>query len=122
MKITPIATLGQDDRGYTAEYYHDRMGQQLLVFRKAGTVSGNHYHKGISLSKAPEILIVVHGTCLVKWREIKETEIQSAVVTGPCKIEIAPYIWHELTMETDCCLLELNSLAEHVADTFYIGK
>ncbi len=119
MKITPLQILGHDERGYTSEYYHDRIGQHLIVFRKAGTVSGRHYHKGISMSKNPEIFILFSGELTLNWRNVNETEIKTAKVTGPAKIEIRAYIWHEMIMTTDCTALELNSLSDHKADTFY---
>ncbi len=119
MQITPLAISGSDERGFTSEYLHERSGKQLIVFRKAGTVSGRHYHKGISATKNPEIFIVLHGTATINWRNINDTEIQSATVTAPVKLEIPPYTWHELIANTDCTCLELNSIAEHVADTFY---
>jgi hypothetical protein len=51
MKITPLLVLSPDERGYTSEYYHDRIGLQLIVFRKAGTVSGRHYHRAFHYQK-----------------------------------------------------------------------
>jgi len=120
MKITPLELAGSDERGYTCEYLHERSGEQLIVYRKAGTVSGRHYHKGLSATKNPEIFIVLHGDCKVNWRHIDEAEMHSASVSGPVKLEMPPNVWHELVMETDCCCLELNSLEEHNADTFYI--
>jgi hypothetical protein len=119
MTITPLAINEIDERSYTSEYFHERMGRQLIIFRKAGTTSEGHYHKGISLTKKPEICILLHGTCMVNWRHVNETTMQSTTITGPAKLEIPPYEWHELVMETDCTCIELNSIAEHQADTFY---
>lgn len=120
MTITPIELSGNDDRGFTAEYHHERGGQQLIIFRKAGTVSGRHYHKGISPTKDPEIFVLLTGNCTVNWRNINEDEIQSAELTGPVKLGIPTYTWHELVMHTDCTCIELNSIGEHKNDTFYI--
>lgn len=120
MKITPIKTTGPDERGFTAEYFHGRLGTQLIVFRKAGTVSGRHYHKGISITKNPEIFILLSGTCIVNWREVNSSLLHSATVTGPVYMETPPYTWHEFVTETDCTFIEMNSLSEHAADTFYI--
>ncbi|MBL7718498.1 MAG: hypothetical protein JNL72_06670 [Flavipsychrobacter sp.] len=119
MTITPIELSGQDERGFTAEYYHERLGQQLIIFRKAGTVSGRHYHKGLSLTKAPEIFILLTGTCTVNWRYVNEEAVQSANLIGPVKLEIPAHTWHELVMHTDCTCIELNSISEHKNDTFY---
>jgi hypothetical protein len=121
MTITSIALTGSDERGYTAEFEQMRTGKHLLLFRKAGTVNGRHYHKGLSATKDPEQFIIIHGTCRLSWRHIDETEMQTVVITGPAKLEIPPFTWHEIVTETDCTFLELNSLEEHVADTFYLS-
>src|SRR6185437_12131171 len=101
MQITPLTISGSDERGFTSEYLHERTGNQLIVFRKAGTISGRHYHKGISATKNPEVFIILNGTAIVNWRNINDTAILSATVTGPVKLEIYPYTWHELIAETD---------------------
>jgi dTDP-4-dehydrorhamnose 3,5-epimerase-like enzyme len=119
MRIIPIDISGQDDRGFTAEYHHDRSGQQLIIFRKAGTISGRHYHKGLSPTKDPEIFILLTGTCTINWKHINDKELQTVQVSGPVKLEFPTYTWHELVMDTDCACLELNSIEEHKADTFY---
>lgn len=119
MKITPIEPFSTDDRGTVAEYYHERTGQHLIVFSKAGAIRGRHFHKGNSLSKNPEILILLSGTCTFNWRGVNTSELFSETVSAPAKIEVPPYVWHELVAVTDCSFLELNSLSEHIADTFY---
>ncbi|MCD6064657.1 MAG: hypothetical protein K0R82_2568 [Flavipsychrobacter sp.] len=120
MKIEQIALSGRDGRGYTAEYMHERTGKQLILFRNAGTVSGRHYHKGLSPTKAPEILVLLHGTMRVNWKLVDTSDLKTAVVEGPAKLEVPILVWHELIAETDCVLLEMNSIAEHSADTFYL--
>ncbi|PZF72403.1 hypothetical protein [Taibaiella soli] len=118
MTFKPLQTTGHDERGFTAEYYHPRLGQHLIIFRKAGTVSGRHYHKGLSINKNPEILILLSGHCIANWREANGTVKHTKVVIGPTMMEIPAFEWHEIIAETDCTFLELNSLAEHAADTY----
>ncbi len=118
--ITQLDKVGSDARGYTYEYFHDRLGRHLVCFRKAGSVSGRHYHKGISLTKNPEILILAQGNLTLNWRPVNETELHSVWVEAPAKIEIPPYIWHELIAVTDCAFIEMCSLSEHQADTFTV--
>jgi hypothetical protein len=120
MKATIIEPTGKDERGYTAEFLQDRIGKQLIVFRKAGTISGRHYHKGLSATKNPEILILMHGTCTFNHRHIDEEQVHSAQYTGPVHFEIPPLVWHELLADTDCTFIELNSIEEHASDTFYL--
>jgi hypothetical protein len=119
MKITPLALTASDDRGYTAEYYHERLGQQLIIFRRAGTVSGRHYHKGVSMTKNPEIFIILSGECTLNWHGVNEKQMHTADLKGPVRLEIPPYTWHELVAKTDCTCLELNSITDHKMDTFY---
>ena len=118
VRITPLELIGTDDRGYTCEYFHERMGRHLVIFRKAGTLSGNHYHKGASLSKQPEILILLSGTAIFRYGNIQERAVIRIELDVPSKIEIDPYVWHELETKTDCTLIELGSLSEHNADTY----
>lgn len=116
--VTPLDKVGSDERGYTYEYFHERYGRHLLCFRKAGSVSGRHYHKGLSLTKNPEVLLLAMGNINLNWREANSSHLQTVWIEGPARIEIPSYIWHELVAVTDCVFLELNSLSEHEADTF----
>ena len=118
IKATQIIPAGNDERGFSAEFQQERTGTQLIIFRKAGTISGRHYHKGLSATKDPEILLLLSGTCTFNWKHINDTEVLTAEYTGPVKFEIPPYIWHELIPVTDCTFIEQNSIAEHAADTF----
>lgn len=118
MKVTPITPAGTDERGYTAEFLQERTGTHLIVFRKAGTISGRHYHKGLSKTKDPEILVLLSGTCTFNWKHIDADEVETAQYTGPVQFEIPPLIWHEFIPDTDCTFVEMNSIAEHAADTF----
>lgn len=116
--ITPLDKVGSNEQGYTYEYFHERYGRHLIGFRKAGSVSGRHYHKGLSLTKNPEILILASGTAQLNWRKVNDNVTEQVFVEAPVKIEIPAYIWHELLALTDCTFIELNSLSEHQADTF----
>lgn len=118
IKITALEKIGDDERGYTYEYFHERMGRHLIIFRKAGTYSGNHYHKGISLGKNPEILILFSGSIVLQFKEVQQSDIESVMISSPTQIEIPPYFWHQIYCQTDSTMLELGSLSEHAADTF----
>lgn len=116
--VTPLDKISNDERGYTYEYFHERYDRHLLCFRKAGTISGRHYHKGLSLTKNPEILVLVHGNVNLNWKHINSGALQTTWIEAPARIEIPPYIWHELVALSDCSFIELNALSEHQADTF----
>ncbi len=119
IQVTTLDKIGTDERGYTYEYFHERYGRHLVCFRKAGSISGRHYHKGLSLSKNPEIIILASGAFTLNWREVNGSRIESILIDEPSRIEIPPYIWHELKAVSDCTFIELNAVSEHQADTFY---
>lgn len=119
--ITTLALSRNDERGYTAEYEHKHAGKELILFRRAGTVSGRHYHKGISHAKDPETLILLNGTCTLNWKHIDDAELQTQVIEGPAQLTIPRLTWHEVVAETDCLFVECNSIEEHVADTFRLN-
>lgn len=118
VKVTGLDKIGQDERGYTFEYFHERMGRHLVIFRKANTVSGNHYHKGLSLTKDPEMLLLLSGTITLRYKEPQQTDIRSIQISEPSLIEIFPFVWHEVYCHTDSTMLELGSLSDHEVDTF----
>lgn len=119
MKITAIDCLNTDERGYVAEYAHERMGKHLLIFCREGSVRGRHYHKGLSATKNPEVLILLTGSMKLNWKIIGQETISTINIQSPAKLEIPPMTWHELIAETDCSFIEQNSIEEHAADTFY---
>jgi hypothetical protein len=118
IKVTDLEQVGSDERGYTYEYFHERYGRHLIVFRRAGSISGRHYHKGISMNKNPEIIMLCHGCIRLNWRKPNNPNTETLIIEGPKKIEIPAFTWHELIAETDCCFIELNSVSEHESDTF----
>jgi len=51
VQVQPIDVKAVDERGALHYFSTDRTGEFLLVYRNAGTISGQHYHKGISAGK-----------------------------------------------------------------------
>lgn len=119
MKIESIELISNDDRGFAAEYLQHRTGKHLLVFSNAGAVRGRHYHKGLSETKNPEILILISGSFKLVCKKIGTNETLEQVVEAPSRIEFYPFEWHELTAITPCSFIEMNSIKEHIEDTFY---
>ncbi len=119
MKIIQLTPFHTDDRGFNCEYVQDRKGVQMLVYSKPGAIRGGHYHKGISPTKNPEIIVLLSGVCTIHWQHKDSAQSETQMVTGPVRIEIPPYTWHRFVFETESIMFEMNSLAEHAADTFY---
>jgi len=119
IKISDLHFVGENDRGATYEFDNLRTGTQTLGMRNAGSINGRHYHAGNSASKAPEIFILMKGSLELYARNLQTGEELTAIMNGPARLEIAPYVWHVITAITDIVFIELNSIAEHAADTYY---
>ena len=118
IEITKIDVKAVDERGALYYFSTDRSGEFLLVYRNKGSISGQHYHKGISANKNPEDMLLVQGSLLLQWKEIEGTENGEVEVVAPARILIPAGIWHQVTAQTDIVFIELNSLADGSEDTY----
>ncbi len=120
IQVRPIDVKAVDERGALHYFATDRTGEFLLVYRNAGTVSGQHYHKGISAGKNPEDMLLVQGKAALHWKDLETMEETTIQLIAPIRVKIPANIWHELTAITDIVFIELNSLSEGSEDTFRI--
>ncbi len=120
VQVNPIDVKAIDERGALHYFATDRTGEFLLVYRNAGTVSGQHYHKGISVGKNPEDMLLVQGKADLHWKDLETMEEKTIQLIAPTRVKIPANIWHELTAITDIVFIELNSLSEGSEDTFRI--
>ena len=123
IQITEIDIKAVDERGALHYFSTDRSGEFLLVYRKKGSISGQHYHKGVSLNKNPEDMILVQGTLSLHWKELAgadPVEISNGEieVVAPARVLIPAGIWHQVTAQTDIVFIELNSLVDGSEDTY----
>ncbi len=118
IEIIKIDVKAVDERGALYYFSTDRSGEFLLVYRNKGSISGQHYHKGISANKNPEDMLLVQGSLLLQWKEIEGTENGEVEVVAPARILIPAGIWHQVTAQTDIVFIELNSLADGSEDTY----
>ncbi len=118
IEITKIDVKAVDERGALHYFSTDRSGEFLLVYRNKGSISGQHYHKGISANKNPEDMLLVQGSLLLQWKEIEGTENGEVEVVAPARVLIPAGIWHQVTAQTDIVFIELNSLADGSEDTY----
>jgi hypothetical protein len=118
IEITKIDLKAVDERGALHYFSTDRSGEFLLVYRNKGSISGQHYHKGISANKNPEDMLLVQGSLLLQWKEIEGTENGEVEVVAPARVLIPAGLWHQVTAQTDIVFIELNSLADGSEDTY----
>jgi dTDP-4-dehydrorhamnose 3,5-epimerase-like enzyme len=116
--ITPINLKAADERGALHYFSTDRTGEFLLLYRNAGSVSGQHYHKGISKGKNPEDMLLVQGKASLHWKDLNTNKEETVELVAPVRVLIQANVWHELTAITDIVFLELNSLADGSEDTY----
>ena len=120
VQVNPIDVKAVDERGALHYFTTDRTGEFLLVYRNAGTISGQHYHKGISAGKNPEDMPLVQGKANLHWKDLVTSEESTIELIAPTRVKIPANIWHELTAITDIVFIELNSLSEGSDDTYRI--
>ncbi len=118
VKIFPINLKASDERGALHYFSTDRTGEFLLVYRNAGSVSGQHYHKGNSRGKNPEDMLLVQGKANLHWKDLKTNQEETVEIVAPSRVFIQANVWHELTAITDIVFVELNSLADGSEDTY----
>jgi hypothetical protein len=122
MEVSPLSLINEDGRGATFNIENERAGNFILAYRKAGSSSGRHYHTGRSPYKDPEILYLLSGEAMIRWRKMEETDIKEVKVSAPAKVEIAVNIWHELLALSDCSFWEMNSLDDVKQDSIRVEK
>ncbi|TDW97306.1 hypothetical protein [Dinghuibacter silviterrae] len=119
--VTPMEQIGLDERGGT--YVFDtsgRSGPFMMTHRRAGSVSGRHFHQGIHPGKNPERLVLMKGDILLNWKHVGGDAHGSQPVHGPALIVIPAGVWHEVIAVTDFVMMELNSTADGKGDTYWM--
>jgi tellurite resistance-related uncharacterized protein len=118
VSVSKIDVKVIDERGALHYFSTNRTGEFLLVYRNAGTISGQHYHKGKSAGKNPEEMLLVQGAIQMEWKNLLTEEKGNLTIEAPSRVIIEANVWHEVKAMTDIIFLELNSLAEGSEDTY----
>ena len=108
VKIEKASIFKKDKRGVTYDFTARPSSYFIVLYRKKGTVSGKHYHKGTIQSKSPETFYLASGTIELIVRDIRTGKEEKHTICEGTKIEIPPKIYHEVRAKTDILLLELN--------------
>jgi len=116
--VSNIDVKAIDERGALHYFSTNRTGEFLIVYRNAGSISGQHYHTGKSPGKNPEEMLLVQGSLTMNWKNLNNNEIGTIQVKAPSRILIEPNIWHETIAITDIVFIELNSLVDGSEDTY----
>lgn len=119
VKIIDLPLVGETDKGTTFKAHNEYQEDFLLINRKAGTLNGCHFHKGFAFSKAPEILYMIQGEADLYCEDLQSGQEAHFQLKPHSRVEIFPWVWHELKAQSDITFLEMNSLEAHQKDTFY---
>lgn len=117
VSVSPISVKAIDERGALHYFNTDRTGEFLLVYRNEGTISGQHYHSGVSANKNPEDMLLVKGNIELHWKDLKSELEETIQINAPSRVLIPAGIWHEVKALTDIVFIELNSLVDGSEDT-----
>ena len=118
VKVIPISKIGEDERGATHYFDTDRTGQFIIAYRKKGSVSGQHYHKGTATAKNPEQIIIMQGAATLNWHDMRSDKKGAVQIVAPAMVNIEAWAWHEVFANTDIIVFELNGLGDAKEDTF----
>lgn len=123
IEIQPLPKVAEDERGPTHYFNTDRSRQFVCGFRKAGSVSAKHYHKGGSPGKNPEVLVLFQGEITLNWFDVRNPDHKGTEhVKAPALVTVYPWAWHEVIAETDMIFLEQNTLEDGKTDTFWLEE
>ena len=118
ISVSTIDLKAIDERGALHYFSTNRTGEFLLVYRKAGSISGQHYHKGKSVGKNPEEMLLLQGAITMNWKNLETNITDTITIEAPSRVIIEANVWHEVKALTDIIFIELNSLAEGSEDTY----
>lgn len=115
--ITPFDPIGADERGTTSSFTLPRKQDQFVFLtRKAGSISGNTYHEGKNEATNPKIFLLLAGTINFTYRKVTEQQVHQETVQAPAKIEVSPYVTHQVEVIDEAVFLECNSITDIQTD------
>lgn len=119
VEVISVGKIGEDERGATHYFTTDRTGEFIIAYRKTGSASGRHYHKGTAINKNPEQIIIMSGEATINWFDVRDESIRGSVrAVAPARVHIQAWAWHEVTADTDIVVFELNALEDGKEDTY----
>lgn len=108
IELEKIPPLRDDDRGNAYGFLNRESSYFIVINRKPGTTSGNHYHKGTVPSKDPETFFLVKGRAHLLVRDTETGKEEEYEVEENTKISIPKNVYHSFTALTEVIFLEMN--------------
>lgn len=108
VKIEKVEPSAEHERGSEHGFSARESKHFTVLHRKKGSVSGNHYHKGETKSKNPEIFYLVSGEFELLVKNLETGEEETHTIKENTKVEIPAGVFHKVTALTDITFLELS--------------
>lgn len=108
----------EDERGDTFGYVADgfTIKEVMVIRRKRGSISGNHYHTGKDPSRNPEIQYVISGKIGLYVKNIDTNEEETHVLLPNTEVRLHPRVFHRLEMLEDSVFAEFHSIQSDFQD------
>ena len=117
IKKISFSKIGNDNRGITSTFKLCRKQDDFVFLtRKAGSISGNTYHKGLSQATSPKVFILLSGSVKFSYRKTDSKEVFEETINEQTIIEVSPSVTHQVEALTDVIFLEGNSIDDIVSD------
>jgi quercetin dioxygenase-like cupin family protein len=104
-EIIDLETRKKDET--KSSYYFEVKGKQwMLITINKGKIGGEHYHKGESELKNPEIAVIIKGKAEIYLKNIITNEEKTIIVEAPKILKIQPNVYHEIKALEDFTFIE----------------
>ncbi|MBU1039057.1 cupin domain-containing protein [Patescibacteria group bacterium] len=107
-EIEKVPLWKEDERGKAYQFSTRESSFYIALYRRKGTTSGDHYHKGTIKSKSPEIFYFIDGKAELHLKDQKSGLEERHIIEPGTKIQIPPNIYHSFRALTDIILIEFN--------------
>jgi hypothetical protein len=118
VEIMPLHLIGNDERGDTYDFSIRDTSDFILIIRKAGTHSGNTYHKGVNSRTNPKIFVLLQGEIEFTYRHIEQKDFFTEIIKHPSIIKIQPFVTHAIHTLSDMLILECNAIKDVQDDRY----
>jgi hypothetical protein len=116
LEITEFNHIGDDERGFTKSFSVKDYREFIYLTRKANTLSGNSYHKGLNEGTIEKVFVLLNGSITLKYRAVGSDDIFIKSIDKPSVIKIKPYVVHNIFAHSDITMLENNSIGDIKSD------
>jgi len=116
LEIIEFNHIGDDERGLTKSFSVKDYREFIYLTRKANTLSGNSYHKGLNKGTAEKVIVLLSGCITLRYRSVSSDDIFIKNIDTPSVIKIKPYVVHNVFAHSDIVILENNSIGDIKSD------